>query len=125
MEALGEDWKHLGQKIEGQTGAQRTIAHLHGLEIDKAFDAQQGFPTDLDIATRLGIRDRLLTFDPAPAGPFGQPLRHLPVRHFLVPKGLDPDAPPTSVESQDGAILFSLETTHFRYTRLGLEKIDG
>ncbi len=125
MESLGEDWKQLGQKIEGQTGAQRTIAHLHGLEIDKPFDQQQGFPTDLDIATRLGVRDRLLTFDLAPPGPFGQPLKHLPVRHFLVPKGVDPDAQPTGVEVQEGAILFSLETARFRYSRLGLEKIDS
>nr|WP_242482500.1 CRISPR-associated helicase Cas3' [Thiocystis violacea] len=125
MESLGEAWKQLGQKIEGQTGAQRTIAHLHGLEIDKAFDAQQGFPTDLDIATRLGVRDRLLTFDLAPPGPFGQPLKHLPVRHFLVPKGIDPDAQPMGVEVQEGTILFSLETAQFRYSRLGLERIDG
>ncbi|MFD2113753.1 CRISPR-associated helicase Cas3' [Thiorhodococcus fuscus] len=125
MESLGEDWKQLGQKIEGQTGAKRTIAHLHGLEIDKPFDQQQGFPTDLDIATRLGVRDRLLTFDPPPTGPFGQSLRHLPVRHFLVPKGLDPDAQPTAVEVQDGVILFSLESARFSYSRLGLEKIDG
>lgn len=125
MEALGDDWKQLGQKIEGLTGAQRSIAHLHGLEIDKPFDAQQGFPTDLDIATRLGVRDRLLTFDPAPTGPFGQPLKQLPVRHFLVPKGIDPDAQPSAVKIQNGAILFSLETARFRYSRLGLEKIDG
>lgn len=125
MEALGDDWKQLGQKIEGLTGAQRSIAHLHGLEIDKPFDEQQGFPTDLDIATRLGVHDRLLTFDPAPTGPFGQPLKQLPVRHFLVPKGIDPDAQPSAVKIQDGAILFSLVTARFRYSRLGLEKIDG
>jgi len=125
MESLSEGWRQLGQKIEGQTGAQRTIAYLHGLEIDKAFDAQQGFPTDLDIATRLGIRDRLLTFDPAPAGPFGEALKHLPVRHFLVPKGTDPDTQPTAVEVRDGTISFSLESVRFRYSRLGLEKIDG
>ncbi|WP_439849174.1 hypothetical protein [Thioalkalicoccus limnaeus] len=125
MESLGEGWKQLGQKIEGQTGAKRTIAHLHGLEIDKAFDAQQGFPTDLDIATRLGIRDRLLTFDPAPAGPFGQPLEQLPVRHFLVPKAIDPDAQPTAVDVQNDVVLFRLESALFRYSRLGLEKIDG
>ncbi|MBK5969327.1 MULTISPECIES: CRISPR-associated helicase Cas3' [Thiorhodovibrio] len=125
VETLGEAWQQLGQKIEGQTGAQRTIAHLHGLEIDTPFDEQAGFPTDLDIATRLGVRDRLLIFDPAPTGPFGQPLQQLPVRHFLVPKGIDPDAQPSAVEAQDGAILFSLESACFRYSRLGLEKIDG
>ncbi len=125
MEALGEDWRRLGQQIEGHTGAQRSIAHLHGLDVDLAFDQQPGFPTDLDIATRLGLRDRLLSFDPAPIGPFGQPLQQLPVRHFLLPKGLDPDAQPTAVVVEDGAILFDLETVHFRYGRLGLEKIEG
>jgi len=124
IESLGEDWKKLGQKIEGHTGAQRTIAHLHGLEIDKPFDQQQGFPSDLDIATRLGVRDRLLTFDPAPAGPFGQPLRHLPVRHFLV-KGIDPDVQPSAVECRNDAVYFSLGNAQFRYSRLGLEKLCG
>ncbi|MBK1709761.1 CRISPR-associated helicase Cas3' [Marichromatium gracile] len=124
IESLGEHWQQLGRTIEGRTGAERSIAHLHGLEIDKPFDEQQEFPTDLDIATRLGLRDRLLIFDPAPIGPFGQPLRQLPVRHFLA-KGIDPDAEPSSVEIHDGTILFSLENARFRYSRLGLEKLDG
>lgn len=124
IESLGEDWQQLGRTIEGRTGAERSIAHLHGLEIDKPFDEQQGFPTDLDIATRLGVRDRLLLFDPAPIGPFGQPLKHLPLRHFLA-KDIDPDAQPAAVEIHDGAILFSLDNARFRYSRLGLEKLDG
>lgn len=122
MEALGEAWQSLGNKIEGREGAERSIAHLHGLEIDKPFDEQQGFPTDLDIATRLGVRDRLLTFDPALIGPFGQPLKHLPVRHFLA-QGIDPDAQPTAVSLIEGGILFELDGVRFRYSRVGLEKI--
>jgi CRISPR-associated endonuclease/helicase Cas3 len=123
INALGADWQRLGQQIDGRAGAERGIAQLHGLDIDTPFDEQPGFPTDLDIATRLGERDRLLTFDPAPIGPFGQPLRQLPVRHFLV-KGIDPDAQPASIERHEDAILFTLENTRFRYSRLGLEKID-
>ena len=124
MEALGEDWQRLGQQIDGRTGAERSIAQLHGLDVDTPFDEQPGFPTDLDIATRLGERDRLLMFELAPIGPFGQALRQLPVRHFLV-KGIDPDAQPLAIESHDGTIQFSLENARFRYSRLGLEKIDG
>jgi CRISPR-associated endonuclease/helicase Cas3 len=123
LDTLGEDWRRLGQQIDGRTGAERGIAQLHGLDIDTPFDEQPGFPTDLDIATRLGERDRLLTFDPAPMGPFGQPLQHLPIRHFLV-KGIDPDAQPASIERDEDAILFTLDNTRFRYSRLGLEKID-
>ncbi len=122
IEALGEDWQKLGQQIQGQTGAKRTIAQLHGLEIDLAFDKQQAFPTDLDIATRLGVRDRLLTFNPAPTGPFGEPLCQLPIRHFLVPESLDQDAQPTAVTTLDGAIVFNLGAVRFRYSRVGLEK---
>ncbi|MFP4245602.1 MAG: CRISPR-associated helicase Cas3' [Halochromatium sp.] len=123
LETLGEDWQRLGQQIDGRTGAERGIAQLHGLDIDTPFDEQPGFPTDLDIATRLGERDRLLTFDPALIGPFGEPLQRLPVRHFLV-KGIAPDAQPASIERHEDAILFTLENTRFRYSRLGLEKID-
>lgn len=121
---LGEDWQRLGQEIAGDTGAERVIANLHALEIDKAFDEQQRFPTDIDIATRLGIRDRLLLFDPAPKGPFGAPLRQLPMRHYLAADGTDPDAQPQKIEEREGAIEFALGAAHFRYGRFGLEKLE-
>lgn len=122
IEALGDDWRRIGQKIEGDTSAKRSIAHLQGLEIDKPFHEQQGFPIDQKVETRLGACDRLLTFDPAPIGPFGQPLKHLPVRHFLA-QGIDPDAQPTAVSLIEGGILFELDGVRFRYSRVGLEKI--
>lgn len=125
IETLGDAWRLLGQRIEGLTGAKRTLAHLHSLEIDKPFDTQQDFPTDLDIATRLGLRDRLLTFEPAPPGPFGQALRQLPIRHFLIPSSVPLDAVPTEVTIQDGIILFKLETVRFSYSHVGLERIEG
>jgi hypothetical protein len=96
------------------------IGRLH--RHNRAAD-QQGFPTDMDIATRLGARDRLLIFDPAPTGPFGVPVRQLPMRHYLAPEDLDPDAQPQDVEQCDGAVEFSLGTTRYRYGRLGLEKL--
>jgi len=68
-------------------------------------------------------RDRLLIFDPAPTGPFGVPVRQLPMRHYLAPEDLDPDAQPQDVEQCDGAVEFSLGTTRYRYGRLGLEKL--
>jgi CRISPR-associated endonuclease/helicase Cas3 len=123
MESLGEPWRSLGAKIEGVKGAKSSIAHLQALEIDTPFDQQDGFPTDMKIETRLGASDRLLVFDPAPTGPFGAPVKHLPVRHFLI-AGIAPDAQPASIDIQDGTLLFSLESARFRYSRLGLERID-
>lgn len=123
IERHGQAWHRLGQEIEGRTGAKRTLAHLHGLEFNKPFAELTGFPTEIDIATRLGIRDRLLTFDPVPMGPFGVPLHQLPVRHFLLPPGLSPDAQPTAVTTTGNTIRFLLEDFPFCYSRFGLERL--
>lgn len=121
---LGEDWQRLGQEIAAETGAQRVVANSPALEIDKPFDQQKGFPTDIDIATRLGIRDRLLLFDPAPWGPFGVPVRQLPLRHYLAPCDLDPDAQPQKIHEREGAIEFALGAARYHYGRFGLEKLE-
>jgi len=124
----GKPWEQLGQEIEGDTGAQRTIGHLHALETDEEFakDMNMAFPDDHRIATRLGVQDRLVQFDPPLVGPFGKPLRELPIRHFLVPSGLDPDTPPSTIELTGEGILFNLGPTRFCYSRLGLERLsDG
>ncbi len=95
---MGEAWERLSGEITGDTAAGRTVANLHILEIDKAFaqDSNMAFPTDHKIATRLGAQNKLVEFDPSLTGPFGEALKQLPIRHYLLPKGLDPDAQPTA-----------------------------
>jgi len=121
QETLGPPWQRLAQQVEGDTGAERTIAHLHALDVNEIF-GEQGFPDDVRIATRLGVQDRLVQFEPPLPGPFGEPLRQLPIRHFLLPSGLDPDLPPTDIAQEGGTIEFTLGVTRFRYSRLGLER---
>jgi CRISPR-associated endonuclease/helicase Cas3 len=122
---LGTAWLAQGQKIAGDSAAKRSTAHLQALEIDKPFalDANMAFPTDHKIATRLGAEDKLLEFDPALIGPFGEPLRQLPIRHYLTPKGLTPDARADAITQQQGNTEFSLGDSRYRYSRLGLEKL--
>lgn len=122
QQALGEPWQRLGQQVEGDTGAQRTVARLHRLDVDQAFGGQ-GFPDEVRIATRLGAQDRLVEFEPALAGPFGAPLRQLPIRHFLLPSGLDPDLSPSAVVQHESTVEFALGETRFHYGRLGLERL--
>ncbi|AFL73110.1 CRISPR-associated helicase/endonuclease Cas3 [Thiocystis violascens] len=126
MERLGEDWARLGERFDGRASAKRTIGYQSGLEIDKAFDKQQPFPNEkeFDIATRLGARDRLLIFDSAPIGPFGSSFTHLPIRHFLISDEVAGDTQPIILTNDNGELLFSLGPAHFRYSRLGLEKIE-
>ncbi len=121
QERKGEAWKILGQKIEGDTGARQTIARLQALDVDQVFGDFE-FPNEVQIATRLGAQDRVLHFDLELPGPFGEPLKELPVRHHLLPKDLSPDAEPDNISQTATTTCFSLSGAQYRYTRLGLSK---
>ena len=123
QERQGVAWQTLGQKIEGVISAHRTIAHLHALNIEQHFGDFE-FPEGLEIATRLGAQDRILHFDLKLPGPFGEPLKELPLRHHLLPKDLSPDAEPVNISQTATTTTFSLGNAKFRYTRLGLSKDD-
>lgn len=119
----GEGWQILGQKIEGDTGARQTIARLQALDVGQLFGDFE-FPNDVQIATRLGAQDRILHFDLDLPGPFGEPLKELPLRHHLLPKDLPPDAEPSNIRQAATTTSFSLGNAQYRYTRLGLSKED-
>ncbi len=119
----GEAWNVLGQKIEGDTGARQTIARLQVLDVDQRFGDFE-FPQDTKIATRLGEQDRILYFNLESPGPFGEPLKELPLRHHLLPKDLSPDAGPDNISQTATTTRFSLGSAQYRYTRLGLSKDD-
>lgn len=122
QEEKGDAWKTLGQKIEGDTGARQTIARLQALDVEQQFGEQE-FPNDVQIATRLGAQDRVLHFEPALPGPFGEPLKELPIRYHLLPKGLSPDAEPSNICQTETSNTFHLGGAQFSYTRLGLERL--
>lgn len=123
QEQQGEAWKILGQKIEGDTGARQAIARLQALDVDQLFGDFE-FPHDVQIATRLGAQDRILHFDLNLPGPFGEPLKELPVRHYLLSQDLSPDAEPSNISQTATTTSFSLGDAQYRYTRLGLSKDD-
>jgi CRISPR-associated endonuclease/helicase Cas3 len=118
----GEAWKNLAQKIEGDTCAQKTLGHLHALNVEQVFGEVE-FPRDVQVATRLGAQDRVVNFNLSQLGPFGFPLKTLPIRHYLLPKGLSPDAEPSVILQQDNCTTFQLGDAIFRYSRLGLERL--
>ena len=119
-EQRGKSWV---SNIEGDTGAQRTMGHLHTLDVEHMFGEQE-FPNDVEIATRLGVKDRILRFVLNLSGPFGEPIKDLPIRHHLLPKGLSPDAEPFDINQTETRLTFRLGTAQFRYTRLGLERLQ-
>ena len=125
--SMGEEWRRHGQEIAGDTGASRTVANLHLLEIDKAFASEpnMAFPSGQKIGTRLGAEDWLIQFEPPPAGPFGEPLKEIPIRSHLLPEGLAPEVMPERIETHDGVTEFNLGKARFRYGRVGLERLNN
>lgn len=126
-DALGEDWKKLGQKIEGDTGAGRTVGNLHTLPYEDAF-SDVAFPdSDQKVATRLGAADRLVVFDPPQPGPFLQAVKHLALRFHQLPKELSPDAQPADIVllAEQAGFVFSLGSARYRYDRFGLQRLKA
>lgn len=121
---LGEAWQSLAAKLEGDVSAEKTIGHLHALDVEREF-GQEEFPSGVQVGTRLGAQDRVVHFDPEQPGPFGEPLKTLPIRYHLLPKDLSPDAEPTAVRYQEDCTSFRLGEALFRYSRLGLEGLKN
>lgn len=124
QEELGDAWKELAVKLEGDIGAEKTLGRLHALDVEQVF-GKEGFPEGEKLATRLGAQDWLVKFPDDLYGPFGLPLKELPIRHHLLPKDLPLDASPFCITQNDGCTTFHLGEGVFRYSRLGLERITN
>jgi CRISPR-associated endonuclease/helicase Cas3 len=126
---LGSDWAAHGQNVDGELQAKKGVAALHRLPFNQEFEDEAGnVLTFLDgeqkVTSRLGATDYLLTFATQPQGSFGHPIQRLPVRHHMWPHGVSPDEQPVIQSQMDsGGFTFSLGNTHYRYSRLGLERI--
>lgn len=133
---LGANWLAHGNEVDGETHAEKVQANLNVLPFDKHFvevddsgyelDTLSFYDKELHISSRLGAADYLLTFEPPQAGPFVQDTHHLPMRHHMWPKGVPPDEQPV-VQSTlpGGGFTFTLGTTTYRYSRLGLEPLQA
>lgn len=122
---MGEDWVRFGQDYEGAVGATASVASLHAIAFDQSFDKSR-FPIDEGrIGSRLGAADRVVTFDQASPGPFGQPVAQLAIRHHLLPRDLAADAQPDDVHplGQGLGFTFALGAARFQYGRLGVERL--
>ena len=133
---LGANWLAHGNEVDGETHAEKVQANLNVLPFNKHFvevddsgyelDTLSFYGKELHISSRLGAADYLLTFEPPQAGPFVQDTHHLPMRHHMWPKGVPPDEQPV-VQSTlpGGGFTFTLGTTTYRYSRLGLEPLQA
>ena len=122
---MGGDWPKFGQDYEGNVGARASLGHLQALAYGEPY-LNLNFPDDGQaIATRLGGADRLVTFDDAPRGPFGQLVKQLSLRHHQLPHDADPDDAPRDVVplGHETGFEFALGSTRYRYSRMGVERL--
>lgn len=122
---LGEDWKRFGIDYEGALAATMTVANLHALPFEKAFDDTLQFPEDEGrIGSRLGAADRIVIVDSLQTGPFRQPVMQLTIRHHLLPRGLASDAQVEDMQplAEGPGFTFRLGAARYRYSRLGVER---
>ncbi|MCS6900705.1 MAG: CRISPR-associated helicase Cas3' [Myxococcales bacterium] len=124
VKELGGLWEQHQRHLRGSLLADRRTAHLGLLDRKQPFGEAQ-FPDDpkevaRQITTRLGERDRLLTFDPPFPGPFGLPVRTLTLPAHLA-RGLSETDPPRPLPDRSG---FSVGSRSFLYDRLGLRPLD-
>jgi CRISPR-associated endonuclease/helicase Cas3 len=123
---MGPDWQRFAMEYEGALAASQAFANLQAMPFDKRFEDLQ-FPDDEGrIGTRLGAADRVVAFDPPVAGPFGQEVSQLAIRHHLLARGLSIEAQPSlPVPLPDGnGFTFELGATLYCYSRWGLERGD-
>ena len=78
---------------------------------------------DEKVATRLGAADRLVDLSVPLAGPFGQAVRQMAIRHHLLPADLNSDTVAANLHEIEGGFEFNLGAGQFRYHRFGLERI--
>lgn len=131
---LGADWLAHGQSVDGETHAERVQANLNVLPFGQRFMTVDDNGYELEtlrfpdkeqkVSSRLGAADYLLSFDPPQPGPFATPTRSIPVRHHLWPNDTPPDTQAVIGETlQEGGFTFTVGTTSYRYSRLGLERM--
>jgi CRISPR-associated endonuclease/helicase Cas3 len=123
---MGAEWVAFGTKYEGAVSARATVANLHALPFAEPFDTLSFPENEGRIGSRLGVADRLVTIDPPQPGPFKQLVTQLTIRHHLLPRDLASDAQVQYLQPLvDGTgFTFSLGSARFRYSRLGVERLN-
>ena len=117
----GEVWRKHGQQQDGITMGQELQADLVVLKTTP-FGELRFADLNNQVRTRLGLDDRRYEFPDGVVSPFAQALTDLVIPGHMKPRG---DAETIdAVQTDADGLRFTIGQTHYRYTRLGLEKLD-
>lgn len=123
---MGNAWETHGHRVDGSGSAQSVGANLSALNTDKPFGEQVFLPRG-EAPTRLGMMDRLITFNRPLPGPFGTQVKQIALPHYRMPKGLglneQPDPENVRPLPDQPGFQFTLGDRSYCYSRYGVEEI--
>ena len=119
----GEVWASYERKLGGAEAAERSVARMRRLDRGMPYDDLHFPNADERVMTRLGEDGVVLTFEPRPVGPFGNPISQitLPARWSAGISSADAEAARASPVA-DGLVL-SIGERQFSYSRKGLDSL--
>jgi len=120
----GADWLNHGAQQDGIVYADRQMARAHALDLTVPFSQLLFHDVEEAVSSRLGLRDRLVVFDPAFAGPFGQLVGQLRVPGWMA-NGIGAEEEPQGIAPTTQGTSFRLGERHYAYGRFGLEPASG
>ena len=119
---LGTAWMNHAAQQSGIAHAERQAAASYALDVTTPFETLI-FSPDETISTRLGARDRVVTFDPPFIGPFGSRVARLTIPDWMA-RGVPVDAEP--VTERDGiTVHFTLGQRSYCYDNYGLRLMSS
>lgn len=105
----------------GRQGARNQNARYASLQWDKPFTENAGTREGLTVGTRLGLRDRAVSFASPFQSPFGNLVDELTIPQWLAPD-ISGDIEPVVLDASPPVFRFRLGPKTYRYDRFGLKK---
>lgn len=116
---LGTAWINHGNQQEGIAISERGLARNFALDVGATFTSLLFPERDEAVSTRLGTRDRLVTFDPPLPGPFGAPVSQIRIPGWMA-GGIGAEVEASDIVEDGEGATFCLGERQFRYGRFGL-----
>jgi len=124
---LGGAWIDHHSAVTGKKSAQRVLANHQLARWDKVFGSEESlFPgneLDRQIATRLGVSDRRAKLDQPVRGAFAASVTEFSIPGWMM-HGVPDDARTDDVAHVGDELRFRMGDRTFRYSRMGLERIE-
>jgi CRISPR-associated endonuclease/helicase Cas3 len=114
-------WQSHARNIEGGEIAQALQATLVSIRLQR-FGEFTFNALNQTVQTRLGLNDLRVRLDRIVVSPFGQPLAELVIPNFLAPATVAETA--TVLAHSTAEVTLRCGGARYRYTRLGLEKLE-